>query len=172
MRTPLIILFAASLALASCGTILNPRNWFGRSEPAPTVEDTAEEVNPLIPRTRRGIAINFGKRKRDEVDTTTLITAISDVRVERVPGGAIIRATGFDPTLGTFNAKLVPENDDEVAEDGVLTYRLQRNTSGIRTNSPQSLRDVVVARHVTDSMLLGVSTIRVVARDNALQVRR
>lgn len=173
MRTPLIILFTASLALASCGSFLNPRNWFGRSEPAPTVEDTAEAVNPLIPRTGRGFTISFGKkRKEEEEDTTTLITSISDVRVERVPGGAIIRATGFDPTLGTFNAKLVPVNEDEVAEDGVLTYRMQRNTTGIRTNSPQSLRDVVVARRVTDSMLNGVTTIRVEAKENALQVRR
>ena len=169
MRTPLFMIITASFVLTSCGTFLNPRNWFGRSEPAPASAEV-EQVNPLIPRTNRGIRLGGGQREAP--DTTTPISTITNIRVERVPGGAIIRATGLDPTQGAFNAKLEPADSEENAVDGVLTYRLQRDTTGERAAGSPAAREVTVARHVTDQTLRGVTTIRVEGAQNALQVRR
>lgn len=171
MRKSIVSLLVASVVLTSCGTFLNPRNWFGRSEAADTASADAEAVNPLIPR-RTGVRLRLSGSREEEVDTTTPITAISDIRVERVPGGAIIRVTGTDPVAGIYNAKLVPVNDDELPEDGVLSYQLLRDTIGIRTNGSERQRQVVVARRVSDITLRGVTTIRVEAKSNARQVRR
>lgn len=170
MSKPLVIVLAASLGLSACGSALNPFNWFGRSEPVQT-QTGDEDVNPLIPRAQ-GIQILSLGRNAPEIDNTTPIATVTDIRVERIPGGALIRATGLDPTQGIFNAKLEPANDDEEAVDGVLTYRLQRETSGTRAVGGPATREVVVARRVTDSQLEGVRIIRVEAEQNARQVRR
>ncbi|THH38606.1 hypothetical protein E4Z66_03280 [Aliishimia ponticola] len=172
-RTTTILLISATL-LGGCGTVrdsrLNPFNWFGRSSEVPAQQQAPEEVNPLIPQK------SSFNRSRDEYrnrDLTTPIATVTDIKVERVPGGAIVRATGLDATQGAFNVELVPANEDEVPVEGVLTYTFERQVP----QDPQPVgteqsREVVVARALTDQQLQGVRTIRVVAAQNARQVRR
>lgn len=174
MRKSFTTVLIASLLLTGCGTVrdsrLNPFNWFGRSQPVP-VEQTEAETNPLIPR-RIGL---FGGARRQlaEQDLTTPIATVTDLKVERVPGGAIIRATGVDGMQGPFNVELVPETEEELPVDGVLSYTLERQRpEGPRPVGPPRTREVVVARKLTDQQLRGVRSIRVQAAQNALAARR
>lgn len=174
MRITIATLLISCLALSGCTTVrdsnFNPLNWFGRAQPAP-VAAQKENVNPLIPR-RRGL---FAARREalKAINFTTPIATITELRVERVPGGAIIRAMGVDSRQGAFNVDLIPVVEDEVPVDGVLAYTFERQTPSFRTaTGPAQTREVVVARHVTDQQLVGVRTIRVEAAQNALQTRR
>lgn len=173
MLKPLITAIALGSVLGGCATIrdsaVNPFNWFGRSSQAP-VEQT-EVTNPLIP-TQSGLFAR-ARERRETVAPTTPIDQITALQIERVPGGAIIRATGVDATQGTFNAGLVPANADETPQDGVLVYTFERQRpAGARAGGSQASREVTVARHVTDQNLRGVRSIRVVAASNARVARR
>lgn len=149
---------------------LNPFNWFGRSQEVP-VQQVEGEVNPLIPR-RSGLFGNARQQFQNQ-DLTTPIATVSDLTVERVPGGAIVRATGLDELQGAFNVVLVPETEEEVPVDGVLSYTLERQRpAGPRPVGPPQTREVVVARKLTDQQLRGVRTIRVQSAQNARAVRR
>ncbi|MFK7876655.1 MAG: hypothetical protein AB8B71_12890 [Paracoccaceae bacterium] len=153
---------------SGCASRFNPLNWFGRSE-AVAPADPVAEVNPLIP-TGGGL---LSRNRGPAPDLTTPIDTVSDIKVERVPGGAIIRAVGVDATQGAFNVELVPMTEDEQPVDGVLSYTLERQKPDFRTRQgPVVTREVAVARHVTDQTLSGVRTIRIVADQNARQVRR
>ncbi len=167
MHKTVSALLISTLVVSACGTRLNPFNWFGRGEAAPTTAASAN-TNPLIPE-RTGI---FDSRNNEVVYNGQPIDSISELAVERVPGGAIIRATGVAAVQGVHSVQLTPAEEDEQAVDGVLTYRLE----GLRgpntgAGTPAS-REVNVARKVTDQTLRDVRTIRVEAARNALQSRR
>ncbi|WP_298835687.1 hypothetical protein [uncultured Roseobacter sp.] len=169
MRTSVTALLVSTLVLTGCSTNLNPLNWFGRSSseaPAPV----AENDNPLIPQ-RTGL---FARQRNAEVVYPgSPVETISDLIVERVPGGAIIRATGIASVQGVYDVRLTPANEDEKAEDGVLSYRLEgiRRNDVARTGGPAT-REVTAARKVTDQTLSGVRSIRVEGVTNAQVTRR
>jgi hypothetical protein len=143
-------------------------NWFGRDGPEPEVLEPIDAANPLIP---EGSGL-FRRDPRDIVQYQgTTIDGIADLTIERVPGGIIIRATGRAATQGAFNARLTPLNEDELPEDGVLSYALQAEYKQISGGAPAT-RDVIVARRLTDQQLAGTRTIRVEGRQNALERRR
>jgi hypothetical protein len=164
----------SALVLSGCGfrdSRVNPFNWFGRSQEVQVAQP--KEVNPLIP-TRAGGLFRGGRARREAaLNATTPIGTISDLAVERVSGGAVIRATGFDARQGTYRARLVPNLKDEIPEDGVLIYRFERLRPDYATQAgTQASREVTVARRISDQQLRGVREIRVVAANNALYVRR
>jgi hypothetical protein len=172
MRKTLSLLLAASLTLAACGTVrdsrINPFNWFGKSRSVP-LEQT-ENTNPLIPKTG-------GLFARDREKTATYaglpFEQITDLKILRVPGGAIIQATGLAARQGIYSVRLTPANDTEAPVDGVLTYRLE----GVRPARATPVgavptREVTAGRRLTDQMLRGVRSIRVEGRENARVVRR
>ncbi len=175
MRSPLITTLALIVFLSGCATIrdsaVNPANWFGRSQEAPAQADTPEVTNPLIPR-RQGL---FAARRaaRAAIDLTTPIPQVTDLVVERVPGGAIIRATGLDLYATSFNAGLRPATEGEVPQDQTLVYEFRRQVpDGARPGGAQATREITVARFVSDQTLSGVRTIRVEAAQNTRSVRR
>lgn len=177
MRKVLTAALIATLLVSGCATIrdsrANPFNWFGRSQSEP-VEQTADPAaaNPLIPARRGGLFRNRRERLA-EVDLTTPIATVTALRIERVPGGAIIRATGEDRTQFPFSIELVPEIEDELPVDSVLTYTLERQQPRAPVvGGPVQTREVVVARRLTDQQLEGVRTIRVVAAENTRTARR
>lgn len=175
MLKPFLTALTLTAALSGCATIrnsaVNPFNWFGRGQEAP-VEASTEAVNPLIPAQRRGL-IARSRERQAAAKATSPIDQVTSLQIERIPGGAIIRAAGVDSRLGTFDAVLVPSNDDELPEDGVLTYTLERRLPKVSpTGGPASPRPVIVARRVTDNTLRGVRTIRVAGSQNALVARR
>jgi len=140
------------LALASCGTIrdsrINPFNWFGRDRAVAVVTpDATPRTAPLAPQ-------------------------VLSLRVDRLPGGAIVTAVALPPTQGFWDAELVALNDGR-PERGVLRYefRLKPPPSPQRV-STQVSREVVVATSLTDQQLAGVGTIEVIGATNRRSVRR
>ncbi len=174
MRISLTVLLVASVSLSACGFVrnsaLNPSNWFGRS--TSEVVDVVDEkpVNPLIPQ-ESGL---FGKkRSNDEIYVGKPFGEIIDLKIERIPGGALVRATGRADRQGIYSVQLTPANDDELPVDGVLTYRLE----GVKPNANTAVgasptREVTAARKLTDQDLRGVRTIRVEGAHNAHVARR
>lgn len=138
--------------LAQCSRVtesrFNPLNWFGRSQ-------EAEAVVAEVP-----------------TDPRPLVTEIISLRVEQVPGGAIVRAIGVWPRQGYFNGALVPVGA-ESAEGGVLNYEmrgvppLEDTPVGTATS-----REMIVGRFVSTQTLEGAQQIRVSGANNALIVRR
>ncbi|MCV3271965.1 hypothetical protein [Roseobacter sinensis] len=171
MRTTVSALLVSTLVLSACGGFrdsrANPFNWFGRSEPAPVAVAEGDE-NTLIP-TRTGL---FSSNRPRDVYLGQPIDTVSDLVIERVPGGAIIRATGVAATQGIYDVRLTPANEDEAVVDGVLAYRLEGLRSGGTPQGAPVTREVFVARKVTDQTLTGARTIRVEGARNALQARR
>ncbi|MEQ6248164.1 hypothetical protein ABMC89_04670 [Sulfitobacter sp. HNIBRBA3233] len=173
MRSILPAFLVASLTLGACGVVrdsaLNPGNWFGRSTPAPVSAET-EPVNPLIP-TRSGL---FGSRPDNkEIYLGEPFYEIVDLTIERVAGGAIIRATGRAERQGIFAVQLTPVTEDETPVDGTLSYRLEgvERTQPTPVGAPAT-REVTAARRITDQQLAGVRAIRVEGAQNARVARR
>lgn len=173
MRKTLPALLVASLLLGACGTVrdsrINPLNWFGRSQSVP-IETTAENTNPLIP---KGGGLFGNRNKQPDAYAGRPFEEITDLTIERVAGGAIIRATGLAARQGIYSVQLTPENKEEIAVDGVLTYRLEglRPSRGTAVGSKPT-RIVTAGRKVTDQMLRGVRVIRVEGELNARTARR
>ncbi len=155
MIRPLLASAVVVFSLSGCDSVresrVNPFNWFGQSQ-----EET------LAPRT--------GWRR--ELDNRALVAQVSDMAVERFPGGAIIRAEGITPTQGWWDAELVAENDGRPV-DGVLTYdfRIAAPRTETRVSTPQS-RSVSAAVRISDRRLEGVRMIVVRGAENARSVRR
>lgn len=145
----------------------NPVNWFGNDAPDARVLEPIENTNPLIPEST-GI---FEARSRIVQYLGTPVDTVSGLTLDRVPGGLIIRATGQSSNPAAFNARLTPATEDEVAEDGVLTYRLEAQYAQPTAGALPS-RNIIVARQLTDQELSGTRTIRVEGIQNALEARR
>ncbi|HEY9022236.1 MAG: hypothetical protein QUV10_13265 [Paracoccaceae bacterium] len=171
MRNLTSALLVSTLILAGCGSVresrFNPFNWFGRAQVEPV--QTAE-VNPLIPAGGGGIGLFRGRDV--ELPAGPLVAQVSNLTVERIAGGALIRATSVSDTVGAFNVTLEPVNDGLPVE-GVLTYELRAYTAPAGTvPMPERARSHVAAVRVSDSDLAGVRSIRVVAARNAATVAR
>ena len=174
MSRSIAALLVMSLILGACSTRLNPFNWFGGSREEPRAERT-ESDNPLLPaeRDRGGFLGLRAARERAEIYTGQPVDVISDLVIERVPGGAIIRAIGLSRFQNVYDVRLTPANEDNEAVEGVLAYRLEavvpeRPIQG----GPERLREITAARVVTDKQLEGVRTIRVAGIENARASRR
>ncbi|MBI6629081.1 hypothetical protein [Pontibaca salina] len=165
MKKSLTVLLVGSLFLAGCNSRLNPGNWFGAGQSVATTPETA--ANPLIPQ-RSGML-----SRPPEVDRSERIATISDLVVERQPGGAIIRATGIGARQGAFEARLAPTNPDLLSEDGVMTFdfRLLYPQSPTPVGTEWS-RSVTAAYTVTNQQLEGVRAIRVRGAQNTQEARR
>ncbi len=171
MHKSLTVLLVTGLILTGCGwsnSGANPKNWFGGSKEAPA-EVEAVDINPLLPRKRNSIL----NKKDEPVDIGVPIAKISQLRIERTPSGAIIHATGIGAREGGYGAQLVPDNSDEAAENGVLSYTFRvfypLGTTALGT---ERTRRVDVARSLSNQQMDGVRSIRVSGTDNARESRR
>ena len=147
---PLVVLSVA-VALAGCGGLrdskLNPLNWFKKGELRESI---------VLPEERG--------------DARPLVEAVLDLKVEPMPGGAIVRARGRTPTQGWWKAELVPVDVDDA---GLLVYEFRLIPPVGRTdvNTPQS-REVDVAIYVSDYKLEFLREIVVQGANNAMTSRR
>ena len=155
-------MLAAALALAACSGLrdskLNPRNWFKRSAP----ETVTAQIAPGDPR--------------------PLVDQVTRLAIDRMPGGAIITATGLPPTQGWWEAELVPE--EPVVEPGpdgkvklpdpsVVTYRfLVHEPPGPRRVSTPQSRQVTAGAFLSDIKLDGVRKIVVLGAQSSRSVSR
>lgn len=164
MRNYVMCLVVGAMVLSACSTRLNPRNWFGSSEEVAV--DPTGEVNPLLPEEN-------GLLKRPEAVYAGIpVRTVTELKVERVRDGAIIRATGVAYVQDAFAVKLSPMNEGK-PQSGVLTYELLAiHPSWGARGGPEQTRTVTVAHSLTNQQLEGVRTIKVVAAENARQARR
>ena len=154
-RRAVILTTAMALVLSGCGlgqSRLNPFNWF-RS--GPEVE-TLEAV-PL----------------EDTRERRPLVAQITQLVIERTPGGAIIRATGLPPEQGWYDAELVNVDRDGQPIDGILYYgfHAQPPLERTRVSTVQS-RELTAAKFVSNVTLASVREIRVTGSVNSRSARR
>lgn len=172
MRILTTSLLVATLGLTACNSRVNPANWGRSSQPVSATQQTPGEVNPLIPEDNRQNL--FGGLINPEVEYLgTPIDQVTQVVVESVPGGAIVRATGVASVQGVYEVQLTPSNIDAVAEDGVLTFRLEAvYPEGAVRGGPERLRTVNAGVRLTDNQLADTRVIRIEGRQNAQTTRR
>jgi hypothetical protein len=173
MRKTFSALLLSTLVLTGCATVrdsrVNPFNWFGKTRSAPIAQSSAQ-ANPLIPQTS---SIFSRKRNSNAVYNGRPVDQITDLTIERVPGGILLRATGLAARQGLYDVQLVPQNKDELPVDGVLTYRLEGVEPASQTPiGAAATREVIVARTLTDQQLAEVHTIRIEGQRNALTSSR
>ena len=140
--------------LAGCGGLresrLNPFNWFGRDK---------EERIAVV-------------EKADYVGPRGLVGEVLSLKVDRLPGGAIINAMGLPPTQGYWSADLVPLNGGK-PDKGTLVYEFRlAPPPGPEPVGEKRSREVLTGLFVSDQDLAGVRRITVLAERNKRTVRR
>lgn len=137
----------ACLALAGCGGIadsrLNPFNWFAR-------EADVETLLPL---------------EATLPDPRPLVAQVSDVELDRAPGGIILRATGLPPTQGFYAIGLLEEEATEDAAVLRFQFRAQPPDSPAPAGSAAS-RSLTAGTFISTAALRGVRRIEVVGATN------
>ncbi|WP_299731536.1 hypothetical protein [uncultured Tateyamaria sp.] len=151
---------------------VNPFNWFGNSRSDPIERDARAEVNPLIPVNERGGLFRSTRDKVVEYRGSP-VDQVSGLVIERVPGGAIVRATGISSYDGPYGVQLTPATEGTEPVDGVLTYRLEaERPSELRRATSTRVRTVTAAVHLSDRELRDVRVIRVEGVRNAQTTSR
>ena len=177
MRPILPALLVAILTLSACAAVrdsrVNPLNWFGgaRSEPVATTDPRAA-TNPLIPERVRAPLISFS-RNREVPYLGTPIDQVTGLVIERVQGGAIVRATGIAAQDGVSDIRLITESRDNAPVDGVLTFQLQGiHPAPPRRTLSQRVRTVTAATFLSTEDLAEINVIRVEGIRNAQATTR
>ena len=173
MLKPLSLLVVVSLTLSACGwrdSRVNPSNWFGGSRSTPVEAPPADEANALIPQERQGGGL-FARP--EEEDTSVPIAKVDELRIEPIPSGAIVYASGTAIRQGAFDARLVRVESEENQKNGILEYTFRVDYP--KTQTPQGserTRMVSDAINVSTQELEGIRLVRVVGQQNALESRR
>ncbi|MEO1239453.1 MAG: hypothetical protein AAFW64_07310 [Pseudomonadota bacterium] len=142
----------ACLGLAGCGGIgssaINPLNWFGgQEEDVSVLPDNVEVVR----------------------DRRPVISEITRLSVETVPGGAIVHARGLVPAPGWFAADLVP--DPSRSEPGVATFAFRAAPPVVTSGGSGSARVITAATFLSNGDLAGVREVRVYSTSNIRAAR-
>lgn len=145
---------SAFLLLTGCGigsSAFNPLNWF---------RSGGEETEALVP-------ANALERR----DTRPLAEEVTAIAIDRVPGGAILRARARVAATGWWGADLAAE--PERSGQGVLAFSFRALPSDVAVPqyAPAS-RQLVAGVYLSDEELLGVRQIRVISRTNIRSARR
>ena len=151
-RTPARAIAALCLVAAvtgcSSGLSLNPFSWFSR----PAQTDTLDVV--ALP---------------SERDARPLVTAITALTLEPVPGGALLTAVGMPASTGWSEAGLVVE-PAPAPGTLVLSFRAVPPTTAALPGTAFQ-REVTVATWLPDSQLARTALIEVRAATNARTLR-
>ena len=155
MKLTRVYLLGLPLVLASCGiseTRLNPFNWFGGDR-----ETTTAQAVQIVERT----------------DPRPLVAEITQLVIERTPGGAIVRASDLPPAQGWHGAALVAENPDGEPLNGVLFYSMRALPPDAPTRvSTRQSRELTAAIFISDTLLARVRAIQVTGVQNSRIARR
>ncbi|MCR8549649.1 hypothetical protein M4578_17600 [Salipiger sp. P9] len=169
MFKSLSVLIVAGVVLTSCGSVresrLNPFNWFGGSESVAVDPAATGANNPLIPKRRASVF-----RAKEAGYAGHPVETVSELLIERRPGGAIIRVTGVADRAGPFEVRLI--KDEDVSDDNTLAYTLKALQSAGPRNTGERARMVTAALWLTEQELAGIREIRVAGRTNARASRR
>ena len=157
MKTPALAALAALVFLSACAGVrqsaVNPFNWFGGGR---------ETEVTLAPEGGFPQAI----------DNRPAVAEITDMAVEPVQGGAIVRATGLPPTQGWWDAELVADGE-LAAVDGEVTLRfvLAPPRQTMRQGTERS-REVSAGLFLPTAVLAQARRVTVTAERNARTVTR
>lgn len=154
MTRPLIAALICTLLISGCASVrqsrINPFNWFGQSE---------QSVNVTVV-------------QRQQTDPRPLVLQVTEMRIDRAPGGAIVHAVGLPPRQGYWQADLVRARGVQ-AEPGVLVYDFRAWQPVTRTGAGTPFsRELTAARFLTDQDLAQVRTIVVRGQENQRLSRR
>ena len=142
-RSAVLVSLITLTACASVGkSKLNPFNWFGGSK-----EVMAIPLAATAP------------------DDRLLIETVLDLKIDKFPGGAIVRATGLPPTQGYWDAELVAQPVDYKGRL-VLDFRIFPPISAAGVVNQQS-REVLVGLRLSNIKLQDVRQIIVQGAKNA-----
>lgn len=160
LRSAVLILSVAAVT-TGCARLsdsrLNPLNWFANSSDETAV--APEDIRPLVPSNRHVLV----------GDARPMIQTVTSLSIERVPAGALVRATGVAATQGSFNAQLVEAG----RANGVLTLNFRVEVpQGFEAIGSQPSREVTVVKQLTTQDLTGIRSIRVQAASNSRVSRR
>jgi hypothetical protein len=151
MRFSLLAALALVMFVSACGTRLNPFNWFGEAEPAPPAEATQQ-----LPTTE---------------DRRLLAQQITELKVDPMPGGVIVRATAVMESQGWWQAELVAREDEPADGAMVYEFRVFPPPQATRVSTPRS-RQVTAAVFLSDIRLSTIQSITVQGLTNGLTSRR
>lgn len=151
-----------TVALASCGGARESGRsgwfgWFGKRAEAPSLAPPGGYP--------------------EEVDSRGLVRRITEVRLDRAPGGAVVTALALPPTVGWHSAELVPETTSQtgrpVPEGGTLTlqFRVAPPLSPQPAGSARA-REISASTFLTDQDLAGVRVVAVRGVENRQSARR
>ena len=172
LKTVLGALAAVAL-LASCGignSIGNSASSAGSSASAGSSGSASSFGGRLFNR-RQAVEQQADPALR--ADGRRLISTVKFARFERARGGGIIRAQGIAPRQGYFNAALVSTTDLKPDENGVLTLEFRAEAPAFSTlTSTERSRQVNVALFISNQKLAAARSIRVVGRQNQINLRR
>lgn len=143
-RMPLVAGLVAVSLLAGCGGKLNPLNWFGQRA------KTVAAVSIAVPS-----------------DPRPLIATITALRLEDVPSGALLTATGRGAAVGSWQADLVALP----VQDGNLTLEFRAWPAPVAVDGSPRTREVTAGLHLSRKDLAGVSRITVQGAENAKTVK-
>jgi hypothetical protein len=104
------------------------------------------------------------------VDTRLFVPAVSNISISPTTSGAIITATGLVPSLGYFDAQLVPTTQRGAA-DMVLEFRIRAPKSNPGTGTAKQ-REVTVARSISAAELATLRTVTVQTASGSRTIRR
>ena len=157
MKTPVLALLTACLVLTGCARIgqsrLNPFNWFGRS---------ASET----------VAVSDVAAGPTRADILPLVAVVTEMRIDRAPGGAIVHAVGLPAVQGYFGAEMVVDTDvDAPAGTLVINFIAAPPVTREPQGSERS-RELTAALFLSEQSLAGVRTITVRGAQNQRSSRR
>ncbi len=112
--------------------------------------------------------------KRKEVDDLRgLLPVVKDVVVDRFHGGAIVRATATASSIGYHNIHLYPVDNGLPDENGVVTFEFigEAPVSGVAARTERS-GEIIAANSISANVIDSVRSIRVVAAQNEISVRK
>ncbi len=156
MFKPASVLMISALVLGGC---------VGQDEGASVSTETGAN-NPLIPQRS---AVSFFAKK-DEVYLGQPVGMITELLLERRPGGFIVRVSGVADYPGPFDVRLVPIAGSE--DTGTLAFRLMAlQLAGPRPEG-DAARTVTAAKWMTDKELAPYRALRVEGLRNSQSVSR
>lgn len=192
MRIQISVLLMSTLLLSGCGgwgdSRANPRNWFGKSnstqvvERAPTSASDRQTNNPLINQNSKDIHVNknnstirkgglFRGRNKVVPYEGTLVDEVTDLVVERIPTGAIVRVKGLPNREGAFDVRLLPQDVDGPV-DGVMEYTLNAYQPVHTRVGTVHTREIEAGAYLSHEDLARIREIRVQAERNVRSTRR
>ncbi len=124
----------------------------------------------------------FGKKRVKEVeleqrdptvDKRVLIPTVTKVVVDSHRGGALVHATGTTGNIGYHDLHLAPVNGGFPDEDGVISFEFKGEFPEVAvTPTTERSRELIAGNSISAKRLAGARSIRVIARDNQITVRK